>query len=131
MFQGLSLIQLAEMEANIYMHHNNQDGTVTNLDSHQYGLLQQLLETDPLLWVLNVCLQGGKTELVAFPQPVSGLVAFPQSASGSADFHLDDLPQDALKDLLSGPATSTPRNHRPSCSRRPISFSVFAITTGI
>lgn len=66
----VSLIQLAVLEARIFLHHHVNDDK--KLQSHQYELLQQLLESDPLLWVFNVCLQKGKRELVAFPQPVSG-----------------------------------------------------------
>ncbi|KAM5465073.1 hypothetical protein MauCBS54593_006708 [Microsporum audouinii] len=48
-------------------HHN---GSEASLQNRQYGLLHQLLEADPVLWILNVCLQKGKKELAALPQRV-------------------------------------------------------------
>ena len=65
-FRGLSLTQLATLETKIYLFHQGDK----SLQSHQYGLIHQLLESDPLLWLLCVCLQKSTT-LFAFPQPVS------------------------------------------------------------
>ncbi|DAA76871.1 TPA_exp: Uncharacterized protein A8136_7100 [Trichophyton benhamiae CBS 112371] len=68
-YKGKSLYQLADLEAKMFTFHH--DGNEASLQSHQYGLLHQLLEVDPVLWILNVCLQKGKKELAALPQPVS------------------------------------------------------------
>lgn len=48
-------------------HHNGSEASPQN---RQYGLLHQLLEADPVLWILNVCLRKDKKELAALPQRV-------------------------------------------------------------
>ncbi|KAM5466824.1 hypothetical protein MferCBS49748_004185 [Microsporum ferrugineum] len=46
------------------------NGSEASLQNRQYGLLHQLLEADPVLWILNVCLQKSKKELATLPQRV-------------------------------------------------------------
>ncbi|KAK2804447.1 hypothetical protein FQN51_002090 [Onygenales sp. PD_10] len=85
-FRGLSLTQLATLETKIYLFHQGDE----SLQSHQYGLIHQLLESDPLLWLLCVCLQKSTT-LFAFPQPISNEINHLTSFSDLGSHHFTDL----------------------------------------